>query len=302
MSTSGLWHDVKSNPLVLLGVILLHIVMIALLSFNLVSSEVHRVPQSTKKTVKAVMIDAAIIDAEVKKLKQAKEDKKQQKQAQVKKVQREAEKARKQLEAEKKQLAELKKKKANEKERLAELKKKNDAKKKATEVKRKKAEEAKVKAEAEAKRKKVEAERKKVEEEKRQAEIRRQQKEAERKAEEDELKRTLEAEEKQREDAIRTAQRNKMLNSLRLQYVKLIEQKVVRNWLRPASSTNDMSCEVMVTQTLLGDVISVSLGQCSDDQTFQRSIERAVRKASPLPSAPDPDVFDREIRFTFKPR
>jgi hypothetical protein len=31
-------------------------------------------------------------------------------------------------------------------------------------------------------------------------------------------------------------------------------------------------------------------------------VERAVRKASPLPLPPNPDVFDREIYFTFKPR
>ena len=78
-------------------------------------------------------------------------------------------------------------------------------------------------------------------------------------------------------------------------------KKVGRNWLRPASSTNDMTCEVIVTQTLLGDVISVNLGTCADDVVFQRSIERAVRKASPLPPPPDPDVFDREIHFTFRP-
>jgi colicin import membrane protein len=34
---------------------------------------------------------------------------------------------------------------------------------------------------------------------------------------------------------------------------------------------------------------------------FQRSVEAAVRKASPLPAPPDPEVFDREIEFVFEP-
>ena len=51
-----------------------------------------------------------------------------------------------------------------------------------------------------------------------------------------------------------------------------------------------------------GDVIDVKLQSCANDNAFQRSVERAVRKASPLPLPPNPDVFDREIYFTFKPR
>ena len=51
-----------------------------------------------------------------------------------------------------------------------------------------------------------------------------------------------------------------------------------------------------------GDVIDVRLQSCTGDTAFQRSVERAVRKAEPLPLAPNPDVYDREIYFTFKPR
>lgn len=91
------------------------------------------------------------------------------------------------------------------------------------------------------------------------------------------------------------------LQALRRQYVTLIEQEVERNWSRPDTSTADMTCEVIVTQTSLGDVMSVSFQQCTNDSAFQRSIERAVRKASPLPPPPNPEVFDREIHFTFAP-
>jgi colicin import membrane protein len=283
MNSSGLWRDIKSNPLILIGVIAFHLVLVVLLSMNLTSSEVPEVSAPTKKTVKAVVVDASKVEAEVKKLKQAEEKKKQQALAQQKKIKKEANKARKQLEAEKKRLAALKKKQADEKKRLAALKKK-------------KAAEQKKKADAEKKR--IQAEKQKKEAEKKRLaalEEKRRQEEAA------ELKRRLEDEERREAEARQQAEHNRMLDSLRAQYVKLIEQKVERNWLRPVTSTKDMSCEVIVTQTSLGDVMSVGLQRCTNDLAFQRSIERAVRKASPLPPPPNPEVFDREIHFTFRP-
>ena len=196
--------------------------------------------------------------------------------------QKETEKAKKQLTAEKERLAVLKKKQATENKRQAELKKKKVAQKKKAEAEKKKIAEEKKKQAAEGKRL-AELEQK-----------RRQQEQAE-------LKQRLEDEERGEAEALQQALHNKRLNSLRAQYVKLIEQKVERNWLRPVTSTRDMSCQVIVTQTSLGDVTSVSLQQCTNDLAFQRSIERAVRRASPLPPPPSPEVFDREIHFTFKP-
>ena len=81
-----------------------------------------------------------------------------------------------------------------------------------------------------------------------------------------------------------------------------IAQKVENNWLRPATTSEEQSCEVIVTQTMMGDVIDVQLQSCTSDNAFQRSVERAVRKASPLPLPPDPELFDRKIYFKFKPR
>jgi len=295
MNSPELLNDIKSKPIVLLAAIVLHFVLIILLSINLSSSEIHRPATSDKKIVKAVVVDASKIEAEASKLKLAEDRKKQQELEQQKKIQQEQEKARKQLAEEKKNLADLKKKQADEKKRLEDLKKKNlaeknriEAEKKKVEADRKEAEIKKAKAE---KRKQEELEAKrKLDEEKR------------RKDEAAELQRKLADEERMEAEARQAAEHNAKLQSLRSQYVRLIEQKVERNWLRPATSTSDMSCEVIVTQTSLGDVIDVSLGQCVNDLAFQRSIERAVRKASPLPPPPSPEVFDREIHFTFKPR
>ena len=84
------------------------------------------------------------------------------------------------------------------------------------------------------------------------------------------------------------------------QYFMQIDRAVENNWLRPATTSEEQSCEVIVTQTMSGDVIDVQLQSCSSDKAFQRSVERAVRKASPLPLPPDPELFDRKIQFTFK--
>lgn len=261
MTSSGLLNDVKKKPIVLLAVIAFHFFLVVLLGVNLTNSEVHQPASSDKKTIKAVVVDVAKIEAEAKKLKQADEKKKKKNREQKEKIQ-------KQLAAEKKHLADLKKKNLAEKKRLESVKKKAE----------------------EEKRKQVELEAKrKLEEENR------------RKEEAAELQRKLADEERMEAEARQAKERDSRLQTLRSQYVRLIEQKVERNWLRPVTSKSNMSCEVIVTQTSLGDVIDVSLKKCANDLAFQRSIERAVRKASPLPPPPSPEVFDREIHFTFKP-
>ena len=291
MISSELFNDIKAKPVVLVAAIALHFVLIILLGVNLSSSEIHKPASSDKKTVKAVVVDAAKIEAEAKKLKQIEDKKKKQEKAKQKKIKQQQDKAKKQLAAEKKRLAGLKKKQTAEKKRLADLRKKNLAEKKRIANEKKKAEADRKKVEAEEKKRQQEiADKRKLDEDNR------------RKEEAAELQSKLADEERLEKEAELAKEKNAKLQSLRSQYVRLIEQKVERNWLRPTTSTSSMSCEVVVTQTSLGDVIDVVLKKCANDLAFQRSIERAVRKASPLPPPPNPEVFDREIHFTFKPR
>ncbi len=291
MISSELFNDIKAKPVVLVAAIALHFVLIILLGVNLSSSEIHKPASSDKKTVKAVVVDAAKIEAEAKKLKQIEDKKKKQEKAKQKKIKQQQDKAKKKLAAEKKRLAGLKKKQTAEKKRLADLKKKNLADKKRIANEKKKAEADRKKVEAAEKKRQQEiADKRKLDETNR------------RKEEAAELQRKLADEERLEKEAQLAKDKNAKLQSLRSQYVRLIEQKVERNWLRPATSSSSMSCEVVVTQTSLGDVVEVVLKKCANDLAFQRSIERAVRKASPLPPPPNPEVFDREIHFTFKPR
>jgi colicin import membrane protein len=324
MPSQNLWQLLKAHPLALVASIGLHLVLIVLLSISLINSEVHRPASVKQNTIKAEVVDAAQVDAEIDKLKQAELQKQRDALAQQKRIENEKEKLRKQLEDEKNRLAKLKqeqrelkerklkeqqeqkarklKEQAAEKKRLAALeqKRKDDV------ERQKRAEEERKRAEQEQQRKAEEAMQKAEEDRRKAEELRKAEEEKQKRlaaeaekrrvAEEAELKLRMEEEER------RVAAHNDMLKSLRTQYVKLIEQKVERNWLRPPSIQAGQSCEVYVRQTALGDVISVNVQACSSDVAFRNSIERAVWKASPLPPPPNPEVFDNEIRFTFRPQ
>ena len=272
-------------------VILVHIGLVVLLSINLSNDEKPPMPMAQKhKIIDAVVVDAKKYDQRVKQKETAVKKKIEDKKA-----------------AEKKRLAE--KKQAAEKKKAAEKKRQQEADKKIAIAKKKEAEQ---KAKEQKAREKKEQERK--EQERKELERKEQERlaaEKKRKAEEElkrradekaDFERALLEEEMREEEARKQAERTARLQTQRQQYIMLIAQKVEDSWLRPAVNTEGQSCDVIVTQTMMGDVIDVRLQSCSSDNAFQRSVERAVRKASPLPLPPNPDVFDREIYFTFKPR
>lgn len=153
-------------------------------------------------------------------------------------------------------------------------------------------------AEAEKQRKEAaaEAERRRVEaEEKRQADIERQRIENER------LRKESEEAERQKQLQAESQRVQAMAASAKSAYIFAIQQKIKRNWVRPANAEVGLDCVISVQQTASGEVINVSFGSCNGDATIRRSIEAAVFKASPLPKPRDPSVFDRDIRLTFRP-
>ena len=133
-----------------------------------------------------------------------------------------------------------------------------------------------------------------IEQERQAAELRRQQaEEARQRAErEAELRVAMQAEER-----LMAAERGGLL----AQYIAVIRQKVERNWVRPVSAGAGLECVVHVTQIPGGEVVGVRLGNCNGDDVVVRSIEAAVYRSSPLPLPPDPELFERNLRFTFKP-
>jgi TonB C terminal len=78
-------------------------------------------------------------------------------------------------------------------------------------------------------------------------------------------------------------------------------QKIMRNWVQPASALPGIECVIDVRQSRTGDVITATVGHCNGDAAVRRSIEEAVLQASPLPQPEDPNLFQRDLRITFKP-
>jgi colicin import membrane protein len=83
----------------------------------------------------------------------------------------------------------------------------------------------------------------------------------------------------------------------------LIRQKVERNWLRPAQSAGGLSCIVRLRIAPGGEVLSAVIVRGSGDGAFDRSVEAAVLRASPLPVPSDMSVFEhfRDLELKFKP-
>jgi len=80
-----------------------------------------------------------------------------------------------------------------------------------------------------------------------------------------------------------------------------IHQAIANNFVLPASAPIDLECIVDVRQLPDGTVADVQIGRCNGDDAVKRAIEAAVNKASPLPPPDNPRIFERDLRFTFKP-
>ncbi|HTQ36582.1 MAG TPA: cell envelope integrity protein TolA [Steroidobacteraceae bacterium] len=90
-------------------------------------------------------------------------------------------------------------------------------------------------------------------------------------------------------------------SGLQNQYIAQISAAVQRKWNKPPSATAGLDCEVKVTQVPGGAVTGVTIGHCNGDDAVRQSIQNAVLAASPLPQPPDPALFDRNLRFNFRP-
>ncbi len=293
----------RERPRPFVYAVLVHAALLAVLVFSLDWESTFRPTKSSKPApVQAVVIDGAKLDAEVKRKQELEAQKVRD--AEAKRKRTEAEKARaveEKRKAEAKKKVEAKKKTEAKKKAEAEKKRKAEAKKKA-EVK--KQAEAKKKAEAEKKRKaeeKKKAEAKKQAEAKKKAEAekkRKQKEEAQRKAAEKEMRDRLAAE----QEHLATQRRSAMQRMID-EYVLYITEKVQRSWIRPPSSGGELSCTVAVRLIPSGEVIDAQIVRSSGNAAFDRSVESAVFKASPLPVPPDPDVMEqfRTLRFEFKP-
>jgi len=292
-----MWKAIRENPRAVTYAVLMHLVLLALLVIGLDWTPKVTAPPGVKVPIEAELVTQDPLrqieqrkqqELERQKAAEAKQkaEAEAKRKAEVEAKQKAETEAKQQAEAEAKQqaAAEAKQKAAAEAKQKAAAEAKQKA---AAEAKQKAAAEAKQKAEAEAK-KKAEAEAKKK------AEL-----EAKRKAEEAERR---EAEAALQAQLAEEAEQRRALSELE-KFIPYIQQKVQSNWIRPPGSPPGLVCVVNVRLIPGGEVVSAKVVQGSGDPVFDRSVESAVLKASPLPLPNDATLFRhfREINFKFNP-
>jgi colicin import membrane protein len=305
----------RERPRPFVYAVLVHLVLLAVLVFSLDwAPSVKPTTASKPAPVQAVVVDAAKLDAEVQRQKLLEEKQQREAQEKLKRIEEQTKAAEQKRQQEEERAAELKRQREEQARKQVEEKRKAEVaarqkaeaekQRKAEEAEKKRQEEAKQKAEAEKKRqeeakRKAEAEKKRQEEAKRKAEAERKRQEEEaRKAAEQEMQARLAAEQERM-----ATQRRSAMQRMIDEYVLYIQEKVQRSWIRPPSSGAELSCTVEVRLIPSGEVIDAQIVRSSGNSAFDRSVEAAVFKASPLPVPPDPEVMEqfRSLRFEFKP-
>lgn len=271
------------------GALLIHGVLAALL-FVTVNFTTPSTPPA-QLAIKAVVIDQSM-------LRQL--SRQRDRQAEAQRQQEAAERERQQAEQDKRQQEELERQREREAEQL-----KQQQAERQRDIDREKQQQAQ--RESETKQRQAAEEQRKQQaltEQKRVAEIQQKQREAEqrRKTEADAKAQAAREAELQAQIAAEEGEAQAVNAGLESQYVAMIQQKVMRNWSKPVSAKPGLSCQVRVSQTTNGTVLSAEVGQCNGDAAVRQSIVTAVLGSSPLPAAPDPRVFQRNLVFKFEPK
>jgi colicin import membrane protein len=277
-----MWQALRENPRAVTYAVLMHVGLLILLVFSLDWTP-DAIKPGSPKAIKAELVDMSQLKAvEEKKL---------------------AEQRR--IETEKRKLEQEEKNKVEEKSKAEQEEKKK------VEEKRKAEQEVKQKAAAE-KQRKADAERNK----KAEADKQRQADAERKKKAEQEAKKKAAAEKKRKQEAARQQEAERALQTQLAEeqaqaraehalseYIPYIQDKIQRSWLRPAGSPPGLTCLIQVRLIPGGEVVSAKVIRSSGDPLFDRSVETAVLKASPLPLPSDPGMFKyfREINFNFDP-
>jgi colicin import membrane protein len=291
----------KKYPVAVILSVVFHLLLVAFFMFSAdIFSEKKINPKPTVNVVKATVIDESKIKAEAEKLKNIENKKRLQEQARLNEIKKKrlAEEKRiadlkKQQELQKQKLA---KQKADEAARQAKLKEKNL-------LAKKKAEAAEKKKQADEKKKRERLAREKAEKLKAAKEKAAKEKAAKEKA----AKEKAAKEQAQREQALRELaaleEQEIRAQEAVASYTDLIRQKVERNWIQPPGDITGLDCVVRVRLIPGGDVIDAQVIKSSGNALFDRSVERATRKAAPLPLPNDPKMFNffRTLEFYFRP-
>lgn len=296
----------KHLPLSIAIAVVVHVGAFMLLALGYqVKQERESTPHKVINTVKAKVIDEAELVENQRRREEALRRKELERQQQLAEQKRLEQQRLKQAEKEKRLQAELEAER--KKARLAEQKAKQEKKRaeearKQAEIKRKRlAEEKRRVAEQKKAEAKRQAELKKKAEAKRLAELKKR-KEQEQAAIDKQRLASLEQEEAELNAEAQRVLKARERSRLIAEYQDAIRNKIERNWRKPLDYQADDQCRVLVLQSLGGVVNDVVVENCTGNDEFRDSVEKAVWKADPLPEPPAPELFDREVLFTFSPK
>ena len=87
-------------------------------------------------------------------------------------------------------------------------------------------------------------------------------------------------------------------------YITLIQNQVRRHIVEPPNLQGNPQVEFQVVLIPGGEVLNVQKTRSSGVPAYDDAVERAIRKASPLPLPPDPTLFQqfRELNLKIRPR
>ncbi|MCY4478045.1 MAG: TonB C-terminal domain-containing protein [Gammaproteobacteria bacterium] len=114
-------------------------------------------------------------------------------------------------------------------------------------------------------------------------------------------KREAELAERMRQEMEEERRREAIESGLLDEYKARIRQRIESNWQRPAGSGDDLMWVVLLDVLPGNEVAEIRFEQFNGTVIDQRSIETAIRKSSPLPAPPVPELFERQLRLRYPP-
>lgn len=289
---------IKENSTAFIVALIFHCLFFGALFVNWQMDKPKKIVMQQGDIIQVTSVDANSYDAEIKKIEQQKQAKQRKaeadRKARVLQKKKKQEQLRRQKEK-KRQAEELKRQKVAEKEKAAK-KKAEQEKQRKKEAEKKKAAEEKLKKEKLKKeqQKKAEQEKQRLKEQKKRQEAEQKRKAAEEKKRQAEL---------QRKEVREREERERRSKGVVKRHVAMIAQKIERNWRQPLDAPSKLQCKIDIVLLPSGNVVSVKVVESSGHLSFDRSVETAVRRASPLPVPADSVIFKQfeVMRLRFEP-
>jgi colicin import membrane protein len=265
----------KDNPRYVIGALIVHVILIALVAMSFHWTSKPNSSAGAPETIKVKAISEKKVDEEMKKISEAETQQQREVEQKVAQQQQQLQDLRKQQEEELKKRDQQSKKIAFDQEREKKRLKELEEKRRQEELKQEQTKREKSFKE------KVAVEEKRLEEE----------------------QKNLLAERQQQESAaLGRKQEEKRRQTIIDKYRDIITAYVRRHWIEPPNAKETLVCILQIKLIPSGDVVNIKVAKSSGDPVFDRSVENAVRKASPLPMPPPEtglvDAF-RDLEITF---